>query len=1306
MTPHSIRTSFATRFWLVTLGFGIGFGTAFESAAQSGHCAVCHRPDDPTYASCYTCHLVYGTLLPRGAQQESLCKTCHNPTGEASSKSAVANHVVNNGATVIDCGCCHSAHGPHATTDPRSGLTTNNLALIRGNISRYVPQAADPVVFHSRPEQFSFDNAPFAGICQSCHTNTIHHRNDGTDPHHQQGQNCTGCHPHGAGFLPAGGTCSDCHNQGRGGRRQIVGAGGDFNKNSHHVAGQLTSDDCTVCHVLTGHPGSAVKLRHPDTGATIIHDPAHPEGLEGFCLGCHDADGATAGNGRQPFSDGRTVPNIAGGVAGSWTNSAHHLRPFARNGGRPLTCFGDGETGGCHNAHGSDNERLVSDTWMMGSIFQTCFQCHDNRYGSVTNNAISGSGLANNIYQSFMFGGANKHDLTTGVFIGTNRWELECTTCHNPHFVTGRYGEADQDKSPITRPDFSDPVNNPRAVGTNVWGDVPGEKMAAYGGTYRTPAGDRFSGTQLPDYVTFCLDCHEPMPSPAQFPIGHGQLNYAADPHGLNSANSPNGKNSPPNWFACGQAAGWNGDDRTGTNAWPVIPRGRGDQIWSREPYNHEDRIAGTNFVLSCTDCHEAHGSSVRSLIRTNPNGGSGTTTWNTMCNNCHYYYSDWHAGMSCASASCHVSDRMSQTGTDSIHRMANQHGDGSTRTFNFDLVLDLRFENSLRDSGTWRMHSRWFDTNNGSFASGRFGQAIVLNGDQAVQVGTENDRWSTDEGYHGTWKYTEMKYHTTLEAWVYPTEAVNSEYGLFTKHTGYANGGYAFVLKSVGGTLRAAFNAQVDTNGFAQGGAAGVRGAFSSVAIPLDRWTHVAATFSADGPDRDPADPSVGRIRIYVNGEDVTTSSASGNDLQPGPGESSMFMFSENSPWNDSVGYNGSWCASEFSVGGFTWQNGFVGRIDEAKVWNITKNAAYFALVDPLAGPFLSRVEGIIGSDRLIASFSEGVRGTGAGGQLVPTNFTLTCTGKTLSSVLHTPGERVAALVLNAPVAGSERSACLSVAARTSVVDEYANPAATDPVSIAWGCAGGPVALQFAEAAGSATIRDDSGAYVGTVNDPAQAILGDGYFHGDGVNNFVAFDNQIECFKATRTMTLEYRLRPAVVDGGGASTIQRVFAKDGDNYQSSVWRNTGWPAYQPPVGVASVAFWLRVADTSDGRGTWRVVLTDYADYPVVANHWYMVRIVWNSAKAVGLPCDIFVDDQGTDGNGAGENWTGYRNCTKADQAYTNDSSKLYSGAEILSADGRVTIGASNTGTLPFNGLMDWAVWQDAADYSGVDNSP
>jgi len=1052
----NMKDTIRVRVWgttLLVLLSGLGQYASAQTATPSPHLTE-------EAIGCWDCHTFLHAAPPRGAEQEALCQSCHSPTGPVPSN--VANHVVDGGSKIIDCATCHDPHLYSETTDPHDGSTATNLALIRGKIGKYYPNAVEPAIFHSKPGDFAFDAAPWIGICQTCHVSTNHHTNhDGVDHAHNVNMNCMVCHPHESGFLPSGG-CLDCHSEPQGSRRQIVapegGSGGDFVKTSHHVAGAIQESDCTVCHFMGSHTSGVVRLRDPDAGANLIHDfdPQNPGNLEAFCLNSHDADGALdAEIPLLPFSDDALPPVVKGGAGGQWADSAHHAVGYSQNGGNPLTCYGDGYTTGCHsNGHGSDNIKLLSAT-QSESMSDFCFHCHTD--GMVQNVAISGTEVADDIEDAFSFASSSKHNMGGSFTIGSDSYALECTTCHNPHIVTGQYWEADLDKTPVTRPDFSDPVNNPRAVGNSLWGDEAGEKMVDYGGTYRTPRGDIFSDTELPDYVSFCNTCHTPMPDPSAQSGAHGNLGFDNDYHGLRSANSPNGGGTIPDWWSAGKAEGWSGDDRVAADpndSWPAIPRGRGDQLWSRQPYSHEDRIAGANFVLSCTDCHEAHGSGISSMLRSNPNGGSGTIIWNTMCNNCHYYYSDWHAGMSCGNASCHVSDRMGQTGTNTMHRMSHVSGSGAVRTFDFDKVLDLRFEHNLNDSGTWRMHSKWFDNLDGSFVSGKVGQAIELNGDQSVQVGTRNDYWSTDAGKHGTWVYTEMKLNTTLEAWVYPTSNVNQS--VFTKHVGYGDGGYEFSLKKASGALRATFLALIDNNLFEEGGAAfegeSVRGAYSSVAIPLNAWTHVAATFDQLGPDRDPTDYSAGRIRIYVNGEDVTTSDPSGQKMQPGAGETSIYAFSENSPWREAeVGYNGHWCASEFSVGGFPWQNGFVGMIDEAKVWNITKDAAYFAPIDQQAGPFISRAGGILDSDKVRVTFSEGVyANTGATGALQIDDFAFTDVdnSREITGITHTAGESTAELTLNAPIdsttdLGVDELACIA----SSVYDEHGNPAGTDPV-------------------------------------------------------------------------------------------------------------------------------------------------------------------------------------------------------------------------------------------------------------------
>jgi hypothetical protein len=540
----------------------------------------------------------------------------------------------------------------------------------------------------------------------------------------------------------------------------------------------------------------------------------------------------------------------------------------------------------------------------------------------------------------------------------------------------------------------------------------------------------------------------------------------------------------------------------------------------------------------------------------------------------------------------------------------------------------------------------------------------------------------------------------------VYPTDTAKSEYTIFRKHTGYADGGYGFSLKKVGATLRAAFNMQADNNGFAQGGAAGVRGAYSSVPVPLSTWTHVAVAFDTGGPDRDPSDPKVGRIRIYVNGEDATTSDASGNNAQPGTGETSIFAYSENSPSNQGICYDGHWCASEFSLGGFDWEaTNFIGMMDEAKVWNVTKDATYFVTIDAQSPPRISMVEGMYGSNELHVTFSEVVyANTGGTGGLEPSDFAFTDLddGRTIISVSHTAGTNTATVQLSTPLDTSNDIDVDTLgAAANSVFDEYDNPAGTEAVKVtpSGACPVGETSFQFADPAGSNYIMDQQQMLFGVVNDPTEALLGDGYLTGDGVNNYVDFEYNSACLKATTNLTLEARIKPTGLAGTG-QYIKRVFARDGGaGYQMSVWRNNGSrsTATRDGRGSASIAFWVNPVD-SHGGSAWKPVLTDYTACPIVSDHWYRVKVVWDSSKPGGVPgqffvpADMYVDDEGTDGVGGGENWPGYANCTNASQSYNNDSSKLYTADQINANDGNFTIGANvtNHANNVFQGLIDW----------------
>jgi len=1134
-------------------------------------------------------------------------------------------------------------------------------------------------------------------------------------------------------------TCSDCHD--------ITGA--HFNNpdpnNKRLKAGYENDADSTVCDACHGQEGGDTATADPKyyTTHAAYENSAHGADSKSDlkCTDCHDPHGAVY---QDVVANGEPNQAMTKGYKQALCYRCHsdagdlmNVQNFAVSGHKGAH-DGANDAAALVDADGSYDD--VTDMTTNGSW--TVFNLTDGSSGTLTGHdstlmqiSVTLTGGTENdwdtgdeyhiVYQS---GGqpvddiehaltqANIHNMGWDYSIDGKNYKLNCVSCHNVHLVTGKFWEADELKSPITR------ISTPSSPEGNldVWGDVVGETMDSYGGTYAQPKGEEFTGTELPIYPQFCLDCHATMVESQ----GHGGIDWNGDPHGLQSANQPNGYGTCPNWFACGKASGWDGDECVaGDDCWPVISRGKGDIAFSRQPFDHAVRIAGGNFALSCTNCHEPHGSNNSSMVRPNPNGGTGSVVWNTMCNNCHYYYSDWHAGMSCGNASCHTNNF--------IHRMGNKTGSQGTRIFDPDMPLYLKFDGNLKDSSsTWQLDSQWYDSatyGSGSFVAGKVGNAIQLGVDQGVQVGTENASWSTDAGAHNTYIYTEMKFNTSQEIWVYPMGDDTSEYSIFTKHVGYNNGGYAFTLEPAGVTpgLKAVFNAKTDNNGTAQDGMDSIRGAYSSVAIPLNTWTHVAATFDTAGSDRDPNDPSVGRIRIYVNGEDKTTSDSVGDNMQPEAGETSMYAYPENSGWNDAEEpgqaycYLGTWCAGEFIVGGFPWQSDFIGRLDEAKIWNVTKDAAYFSSNDALAGPYISLVEGVIGSDQLTVTFSEGVyTTTGSTGDLVPADFVLTDAdnSRTVIGVTHTAGSDIATVTLSSAIDATDDMHVDTLAPATNgIYDDQDVAASTTAAAFkpSSACPTSPVTFDLNEAPGGAYVFDDQGMLPGEVFGDASTLTGSS-LAGNGTDRYAIFNYNSGCIQVDDAMTLEVRIKPTGLTGSGTATyVQRIFARDGGGlFQMSLWRNNGWVNYNAPADEASIALWVR-PDDPHGGNSWKVILTNYTggatggenECKLVDNHWYQVKVRWDTdainPSVIGIPGSIYMDDQGTDGAGAGENWAGYINCTDTDQSLlTDDLFRFYTDDTMYGVISNFAIGVNrgNQTKHLFNGEIDWVIWKDTVD--------
>lgn len=232
-----------------------------------GVCLQCH--DDDSNSRCNSCHTW------EGEPEDNPYRLGYDPgTGfiAGSSKASSTHFGHEHWQDYLDHGTwkggkfCWDCHDPHGDS---------NIYMVQAKVATETeglfgkPLARADVVFTKTVSgaDYAKSSAPYNGICNVCHQNADHYRNNYGDGH-RASRRCTECHEHGFGGGHASGqACNECHQNkpipnhlGFGLPRDCIkchdGAinlrmdiSRQFNGQSHHVQGvELDNKHCYQCH--------------------------------------------------------------------------------------------------------------------------------------------------------------------------------------------------------------------------------------------------------------------------------------------------------------------------------------------------------------------------------------------------------------------------------------------------------------------------------------------------------------------------------------------------------------------------------------------------------------------------------------------------------------------------------------------------------------------------------------------------------------------------------------------------------------------------------------------------------------------------------------------------------------------------------------------------------------------------------------------------------------------------------------------------------------------------------------------------
>ncbi|MEE8307024.1 MAG: hypothetical protein V3R81_07135, partial [Gammaproteobacteria bacterium] len=442
---------------------------------------------------------------------------------------------------------------------------------------------------------------------------------------------CGDCHEHNNNFKGVNSNlpCEQCHDQSQGARPIITTQFDTANVLSSHIPnGTPTKPDCVVCHGQHTHDGFVYGFNVDDGSTSYGTDAADTlstgagEVYAPHCLSCHDgfadslADDSpapTAGQTRRsPFINSNQPPEID---ATAWSTASHNIpTPNAT----PMTCIGNG-TNGCHGSgHGSDQDSLLAPaTGTKLSLTEFCVNCHDSdgpssidvlaQFSSATNFRVESADRngppINQRHDAFdvdnsaiypNYGGSNFPSDPVGDQTYSSS-AVSCANCHSPHVDSSNMVGSDKYNN-IADPDTGLPLANYSATGSYTDCSAGNCGGGAVDFSYNSAAGnldptnpEGLAGGRLePDYIQFCLTCHDGS-TPPGVTMNAASINIAEIWSGGSQNNDVHGPAD-------------NGG--TGTS----INKGGMKYPWVTAGQVGNDPSA-PYASINCTTCHGAHGS-------------------------------------------------------------------------------------------------------------------------------------------------------------------------------------------------------------------------------------------------------------------------------------------------------------------------------------------------------------------------------------------------------------------------------------------------------------------------------------------------------------------------------------------------------------------------------------------------------------------------------------------------------------------------------------------------------------------------